>query len=534
MNTPSNSMTHRELASIIAEANPRLTSRRLLEFRDLRAVPADSGGPADDPVFILLLEGSRSARPPVARLLVSLTADLNYVVVSPRRLRRSKKGEGTLPARRFDAALRGARLEKISLHPADRIVTVLFESPAGDRYRLIAELFGRHPNLVLLDTTDTVRIAFREAEATGRTIREGAIYEPPPAAGARSGDRHRETRRFAPLPATPTGPAGAEEEMPINAAADRYFSERAESKHVDTFRRIVKKKITHRIRKTGRRIAEGERKLREAARADRIRHQGDLLKAHFHLLRRGMESIDLPDILSAEPSSPEITIPLDPLRDPAGNLEVLYKRYRKIRRSVPHLEERLATDRILLAELEGAAAGLESGLPEEEGMKLEEIAALARRHLKTGGPRQRTRPKPNQAGKDSRTGEIPGLRRFRAAGGSVILAGRDGETNHRLLRLARGRDIWLHCHGVSGAHIVIPRKKGENAPLDLLLSAGLLAVHFSRRRGAEQADVIYTERKYVRPVKGGKKGQVLVERFKTLHLRGDAAGLKRILGTIIP
>jgi predicted ribosome quality control (RQC) complex YloA/Tae2 family protein len=91
--------------------------------------------------------------------------------------------------------------------------------------------------------------------------------------------------------------------------------------------------------------------------------------------------------------------------------------------------------------------------------------------------------------------------------------------------------MWLHCHGAPGSHVIIQSERNKTVPLNSLMDAGLLAVHFSKLRGAEQADVVYTQRKYVRPVRGGPAGKVILERFKTLHIRSDPEGLKRILAT---
>ena len=108
--------------------------------------------------------------------------------------------------------------------------------------------------------------------------------------------------------------------------------------------------------------------------------------------------------------------------------------------------------------------------------------------------------------------------------------GKDGATNHRLtFRFARGNDMWLHCRDAAGCHVLIRGEKNKSIPLASLMDAGLLAVHFSKRRDAAEAEVMYTQRKHVRPLKGAGPGKVTVERYKSLNIRSDPDRLREIL-----
>ena len=114
--------------------------------------------------------------------------------------------------------------------------------------------------------------------------------------------------------------------------------------------------------------------------------------------------------------------------------------------------------------------------------------------------------------------------------GLPIYVGKDGAANHKLtFRFARGNDMWFHCRDAAGSHVLIRGERNKSIPLDSLIDAGLLAVHFSKRRGAREAEVMYTQKKHVRPLKGAGPGKVIVDRHKTLNIRSDPDRLKEIL-----
>ena len=69
---------------------------------------------------------------------------------------------------------------------------------------------------------------------------------------------------------------------------------------------------------------------------------------------------------------------------------------------------------------------------------------------------------------------------------------------------------------------------GKSLPLETMLDAGNLAVHYSRGKNAGTADVYYTRVKYLRRAKGAKKGTVLPTQEKNLRIRLDPARIERL------
>ena len=109
-------------------------------------------------------------------------------------------------------------------------------------------------------------------------------------------------------------------------------------------------------------------------------------------------------------------------------------------------------------------------------------------------------------------------RRVLLDGGWEVRIGKHARSNAELTaKHAAPHDLWLHARGVPGAHVVL-RKPSKTAvpPKSVVEEAAALAAHFSQAKTQALVPVIVTERKYVRPLKGGAPGQVRVDREEVL------------------
>jgi predicted ribosome quality control (RQC) complex YloA/Tae2 family protein len=101
--------------------------------------------------------------------------------------------------------------------------------------------------------------------------------------------------------------------------------------------------------------------------------------------------------------------------------------------------------------------------------------------------------------------------------GYMILVGKNSKNNDLLtLKHAAKNDIWLHARGMAGSHVVIKTKAGQTLPNSVLEYAASLAAHFSKGKTDSLCPVIYTEKKYVRKIKGAPTGQVVVDKENTI------------------
>ena len=105
----------------------------------------------------------------------------------------------------------------------------------------------------------------------------------------------------------------------------------------------------------------------------------------------------------------------------------------------------------------------------------------------------------------------------------------DADENDELLRHhVKGQDLWFHTRDFPGGYVFIKAKSGKSVPLEIMLIAGNLAVHYSKARKNGEADLYYTQVKHLRRAKNGPKGLVLPSNEKNLHVKLDTRLLRQL------
>jgi predicted ribosome quality control (RQC) complex YloA/Tae2 family protein len=422
----------------------------------------------------------------------------------------------------FQAALRaeieGLRLEAIAQLPGERVVVL--HLAGRHRRRLVAELLGRHGNLLLLDEAGRVLHLAGPNLSRRRDNRPGRTYVPPePRPGVDAARRSRFTGAAA-------EPADA---LPVNRAVEAAYAPLARQKALDAHRRILERPLQAALGRIDRALSRLEAEAARAAEAETWRRYGELLKPVLHQVEKGATTARVVDWYAE--GTPEVEIPLEPELSPKENLERFFHRYRRLEAA----PDRIAARQAALGRARPAILGLLEALEaasDETALEAVAESAVAAGHLRPeileaaadGGP-----PASPAAGR-SDGGERRPYHVFRSVTGRDILVGRGSSDNDALtFKVARGNDVWIHVRGQAGSHVVVPTAGRGEPDEQTLLDAATLAAHFSRARGETVVDVAWTQRKHVRKPKGSPPGRVLVSQERGLMLRLEPERLERLL-----
>jgi predicted ribosome quality control (RQC) complex YloA/Tae2 family protein len=244
-----------------------------------------------------------------------------------------------------------------------------------------------------------------------------------------------------------------------------------------------------------------EKKRSRYGEPENLKQWGDLILSNIHTLKRGDRWLTVTD-----DTNPDKTwdIELDPQASPAQNAESYYRRYRKAKSGLKSLDEERRQNRRQLDVLK-------RHLENVENLSLESL----RQELNKGRRNQR------------QVDQTPGL--TFTSGAFSILVGRNVRENDALLRrFVRGNDTWLHARDYPGGYVFIRSLAGRSVPLDTLLDAANLALHYSRAKGSGSGDVFYTKVKHLKRVKDAKTGLVIPTQEKNLHVKLDPARIRRL------
>jgi predicted ribosome quality control (RQC) complex YloA/Tae2 family protein len=418
--------------------------------------------------------------------------------------------------------LGGARIGGARLIADDRQLALRLRTDEGD-FDLLLAILGARSNIYLLGADGTIAASLRPPNETRPELKIGDPWRSP------------ESR-----------PPKTDEDRFEAASDDRFlfeiealYAEIESAGELDDLSRRIERALQKEAKSLDRKLAKLEASLEEARTASRLEREGELLKSVLSEVKRGDSEIVVADFETEEP----VAIALDPKLAPAENLERLFKRYRKAVRSLTKAGSRHAEVSESRAELQQSIDRFQSLVSEpnvghealEEFSEQPAIRKLVGKFA-PAPPAQRSSssaPTERKLGKHSVPNRLM-PRRYRTAGELEIWVGRSAAGNdHLSVRLARGRDLFFHLDGAPGSHVILRTEGRTDPPSEALLDACELAVHFSKAKNANRADVHAVPIANVRKPKGSKPGLVTVHGGKTIHLRRTEARLKRILSAQI-
>ncbi len=101
---------------------------------------------------------------------------------------------------------------------------------------------------------------------------------------------------------------------------------------------------------------------------------------------------------------------------------------------------------------------------------------------------------------------------FISPSGFKVLVSKNKEfANELTFKIAGPDDYFFHVKDAPGAHVILKKGKNEKVSEEDIIFASKIAKEFSKLKNEKKVKVIYTLRKYVKPVKG-EKGLVRIKR----------------------
>ena len=389
------------------------------------------------------------------------------------------------------AHFQGARLDGIHQVENDRIVELRLTSRDGPR-TIICELTGPKANILVLDTERRVL-----RDLTRRYTNVGQPYAPPP-----QGDSAQK-----PAPSYFTGRAGGMH--PMSEAIDVYYHKQDSLRAVDRTREERRHVLKKMLKKEQRLIEAWRSDLAKATTYHTYARYGELIKANLGAIMKGTDHLEVTDYFDDQ--LPTITIPLDPMKSPHGNMDDYFRKHRKYLAAERELKPRIARAELSLDRLRQELTHIEQGSWTPPAIPPARLNMAVRKELRTT---------------DQRRGPF---RRFTSTDGMPIFVGRNARENDELtFGLAKSDDLWLHARGTPGSHVVVRLGKGIDPPPETLRDAATLALLYSDLKKSGKGEVIYTRRKWVKKAKGQAPGAVIVTQEKSVHISLDKTRLDTI------
>lgn len=262
-----------------------------------------------------------------------------------------------------------------------------------------------------------------------------------------------------------------------------------------------------------RKLAGQRLELERTESREEVRKMAELVTANIYRIKKGERTLVCQDYY--QDGSPEISIPLNPLKTPQQNAAALFKEYNKLKGAKQHLT-------ILISQAEEQLDYLNSVLEVLERAESEkDLSDIKRELIETGYIRRSKGAKPERVKPQAPL-------RFMSEDGFEILVGRSNVQNDELsLHTARRTDYWLHTQRVHGSHVII-RCDGLEPPERTIEQAAAIAAYYSQGREAGKIPVDYTMVKFVRKPSGALPGKVIYTDYNTIMAQADAGLMEKL------
>jgi len=286
----------------------------------------------------------------------------------------------------------------------------------------------------------------------------------------------------------------AEEATNPIEAANWLHSKRTRSFYFDREKVQVKSQLEGLIKKTENYIFKTSEKLRLVQAQRSPEEVANIIMANLTIINQGLSNVVLNDMYTND----FIEIKLNPKLSPQKNAENLYRKSKNRHQEISMFQKNIEEKQQKIASLNQQIAALETLENSKELKLFLKSTSLGKSKEKT----EKNKPY-HKFTKDD----------------WIILVGKNAKTNDELtLKVATKNDLWLHAKDVSGSHVVIKERPGQNYPIHIIEYAAGLAAFNSKRKTDSLCPVIYTPKKFVRKPKGSLPGAVIVEKEEVLMI----------------
>ncbi|MBI3583632.1 MAG: NFACT family protein [Nitrospinae bacterium] len=411
--------------------------------------------------------------------------------------------------------LTGARIDEISRIQDDRVIIIrLSKNVVADvnvenkKYNLIAELTGRIGNIILTDGDMKILMTALKQETKEREMKAGGIYMPPSSSLSPS---------HLPLEKEQTGGFLNEDDTPFNVEVEKRYR----TIEIERLRNEVTTGIRQKIKKLERKLEALDSDLKKVEKYKEDNIKGELLKANFNLIKKGMEIITLKDYYQQSEDS-LLTVELDPSLSPSQNIEKCFKRHKKYIRGREEILKHIEVTKKEIAQLHRK---IDETM--RHGSEILRSAQNDKRRTHNEKSKGARNDKKRQSARQSQDKSSP--MSFESIDGLTILVGKNNKQNDELtFKIAKGNDIWLHVRDFPGSHVVIQTGKRKDVPRETLLDAASLAICFSKLKSTSRGNIVYTFKKYVKKPKWAEAGKVIISQDKNIFVTIDPKRIDRL------
>ena len=289
----------------------------------------------------------------------------------------------------------------------------------------------------------------------------------------------------------------------MSACVEAYHKRSREASPHRQHESQLRQLLSHRLDRSQSKLAKMQTEYEESKDRDLELVYADLLSAHASQIPKGSPSVTVTNFFDEEQG--EVTIPLDPKKNPWQNAQAYYKSYQKSKNREQILKEQLPIVQEEIRYLSQVIHDVSTVQTDQEISEIRsELAKLG--YIKDRNTKKKAKSKES----------TPLV--FESSDGTLIYVGKNNRQNDDLTLKTAGKEDWFfQAKDIPGSHVIVRTGAREISETAIREAAWLAAV-YSSGKDEEFCLVDYTKKKNVRKPKGALPGTVYYDRYQTLQV----------------
>ena len=392
----------------------------------------------------------------------------------------------------LNANVIGGRLDRI--YQANYSRVVIFNIKYNEKnLKIIARLWGTGSNIILLNNDNIIIDCLRRMPKRDEWPKEEfSLYEIISKDSVYNNFTIREEFRSG----------------DINNAVFDYYNDKAIDNNFNKKRNELELVINKEINACNITLKKISYNIDEGREED-YRESGELLKANIYKIKRGMDSIEL----DKYDSNQKVVIKLLADKTPSENIEKYFEKYKKVKKG----RESWQNEKVKI----------ESKL--KKFIRYSKILSEIDEYKRLLDFEKEISSEIRNKNKENDNGNSKISRCFILDGGYEAYVSKSAEDADQLLKnVAKGNDYWFHVRDYAGSHVIVKKSKSAEITDRAKIEAAMIAVYYSKGKNDLDADVYFTQVKYLHKSKGGPAGLVFPVQEKNIKVRYDKSLLDKI------
>jgi len=290
---------------------------------------------------------------------------------------------------------------------------------------------------------------------------------------------------------------------------EHYYKNHTEKEKVKQIHKYLSQLIKNQLNKDRNKLENLSKDLKKAQKNDLYRMKGDLIIQDQHKIK----ATDYEYTGFSYELNQDLTVSLDRKISIIENANRYYKKYKKLKTAIKHLNKQIVLTKHELNYFIGLKQQIEHNYVYKDLVEIrDELIQLKYIHKK----------KKSQKSKQQKlnfdTYELDNQAKFYVGKNNL-------QNNYLTHKFARKNDMWFHVQNQSGSHVIVSTNQLNEG---IIRHAANLAAYHSKSQQSSSVAVDYTEVKNIKKIPGELGSLVTYTQQKTIYIDPDESMIKAL------